>query len=178
MIINENDVLVHIITESKKKKRFTQEEDNIIINGVKSFGEDWKKISSLLQDRTEKQCKIRFHTYLKPGINSQPMTLEEAKLLIDLYKLLGPKWSAISKHFKGRSGNMLKNFFNCHVIKRPRKSKNAKKQHNKEPENITNENIEISADEFSIGLDLENLQTDDFLFYDTLDLNTNDMFWD
>lgn len=109
--------------KSNKKRLFTKEEDNIILDYVNTKGQNWKVISSLLNNRSEKQCRERYRTYLNPSLRNDPWTTEEDQKLISLYKQYGPKWVVIAKHFHGRSDNMIKNRFNYHIIKRPRKMK-------------------------------------------------------
>lgn len=117
--------MMNCANKSGKTKRrcFTKEEDALMMELIKRFGYDWKKIASIMIDRTEKQCRERFKAYLKPDINNKPWTEEEDAKLVSLYSTIGPKWVEISKYFRGRTDNMVKNRFNFHIIKRPRNSK-------------------------------------------------------
>lgn len=108
-------------TPRHKKRIFTKEEDEKILKYVNIYGQNWKEIASMIDGRTEKQCRERYRTYLNPSIRKDPFTPDEDALLIALYNSYGPKWAEISKHFIGRSDNMLKNRFNYHIIHRPRK---------------------------------------------------------
>lgn len=55
----------------RKRKKFTQEEDDAILQGCKLYGRDWKTIQyyggPALKDRTNEQIKDRFRTLVKQG---------------------------------------------------------------------------------------------------------------
>ena len=92
------------------RKAFSPEEDALIANLVKIHGtQKWDVVSSYLKGRNARQCRERWKSSLSPGLTNGPWTQEEDKLLIKLHSELGPKWSQIAKHFKGRSDYNVKN---------------------------------------------------------------------
>jgi len=60
----------------------------------------------------------RYINKLDPKINWHPFTKVEDKLILAMFKLLGKKWSKISKCLNGRPENMVKNRFYSHIKKR------------------------------------------------------------
>ena len=92
------------------RNKFTPEEDEqlrrlVEINGFK----DWKLVSSLMKNRTARQCRERYNDYLNPALNNCEWTMEEEKKLIDLINQYGKKWSFLKQFFPGRSDVNLKN---------------------------------------------------------------------
>lgn len=160
---------IHCISglKNNKKRPFTKEEDNIILDYIATNGPRWKEISSLLNGRSVKQCRERYRTYLNPSLRNDPWTDEEDQKLIILYKKYGPKWVEISKHFRGRSDNMIKNRFNYHIIKRPRNFKMDQKkimkllnEHDMPNDIIIKNEQKITDNSFSI---FEEFNMSDFL---------------
>lgn len=95
------------------KQQFTLEEDMKLQNLVQKYGtKNWQLISSIMQNRNERQCKERWTKYLSPELNNTPWTDEEDKLLVRKVKELGQKWVKISKEFNKRTDASLKNRWN------------------------------------------------------------------
>lgn len=96
------------------KGSWSKEEDNSILQLVNKLGKNWSLIAKLVPTRNGKQIRDRFINYLDPEINRKKFTEEEDQKIIKLYIEYGSKWSIISKHFKGRTGDMIKNrFYSC-----------------------------------------------------------------
>ncbi|EAY13266.1 Myb-like DNA-binding domain containing protein [Trichomonas vaginalis G3] len=153
-----------VMNQQKRKKRiFTKEEDDLILNYVNKYGQNWREIAGMLQGRTEKQCRERYRTYLNPSIRKDPWTPEEDNLLIQLYNTYGPKWAELAKHFQGRSDNMLKNRFNYHIIKRPRHSKNIY------PKKVIQENVPSETSAVSSPVNQEPVETGISIDFEDLD---------
>ena len=96
--------------KTKSKKKFTPEEDKIIIEQVKARGEKgWKHIAENVPGRTARQCRERWVNYLSPNVSLAPWTKEEDELLTKLVSEFGQQWSKISSNFKFRTDVMLKN---------------------------------------------------------------------
>lgn len=106
------------------RRNFTKSEDEQLTGLVSRFGENsWKDIARLMPNRNTRQCKERWNSYLSPRINHEAWSEEEDYLLIQKYKEIGPKWVELSKYFKGRSDNNVKNRWYTHLRKRPDQSK-------------------------------------------------------
>lgn len=65
-------------------------------------------------EKTGKQCRERWINYVNPDIIKSPLDEKEKRMLFQLYHEIGPLWSKMSKKFKNRSENILKNtFYQC-----------------------------------------------------------------
>lgn len=145
--------------------KWTKEEDDKIIELVRLYGRAWSIIARMFQSRNGKQIRDRYINVLDPSINKAKFTEEEDKLLTELYKRKGPKWSEISKYFPNRTTDMIKNrfhssikklFFCQEIVKKYRETKllSLKKQRQQEAKQIEKEfHNEIEDD---ISLDLNN----------------------
>jgi hypothetical protein len=57
--------------------KWTAEEDEILRTAVdKHEGKNWKKISDMLEGRTDVQCLHRWQKVLRPGLIKGPWTIE------------------------------------------------------------------------------------------------------
>lgn len=89
--------------ESAKRKpgaqpKFSKDDDTLLYNYVKEFGEDyWIKAANFIPSKTPKQCKDRWFCYINPNLNNAPWTDEEDEEIMRLFKLIGSKWSVMSK---------------------------------------------------------------------------------
>lgn len=92
------------------RRPFTFEEDQILINNASdSRQNDWEKISSLLHDRTPRQCRERWNKFLSSNINNIKWTKDEDDLLLSLINIYGIKWAKIASTMKGKSRINVKN---------------------------------------------------------------------
>ena len=97
----------------RTKNKFTSDEDQRLKDLVHEYGENsWEEVAEQMPGRNVRQCKDRWTRYLSPSVNKSKWTNEEEKLLIKLVKDLNFKWVQISKHFKGRTDNQIKNKWN------------------------------------------------------------------
>jgi len=118
----------------KKRTSFTLEEDYLLTILVNKFGVgSWTDISRHMIDRTPRQCKERWRSYLCPGISNSPWSKREDDLLIELCSKIGTKWVSIAKFFPGRSDCNVKNRWYTHIAKDLKKK-------DKEIKNIREEN--------------------------------------
>ena len=92
-----------------KRQLFSVEEDEVLRQLVEEFGPYWKKIASLMNGRTTRQCRERYQNYLAPGLRTEPWSPEEDHLLEKLVGENGFKWSIISKFFNQRTDVNIKN---------------------------------------------------------------------
>ena len=102
-----------------KKRQFSIYEDKIIIQYVQQNGpHQWGKLASMMENRTAKQCRERWHSFLDPSISKLPWTPEEDQILMNKVKEFGKKWALISKFLPGRSDSSVKNRWNLTLQKR------------------------------------------------------------
>lgn len=95
-----------------KRKYFSKEEDQKLIELVAKYGKDWVLIAEKMPERCIRQCRDRYEFYLDPNLNVEPFTLEEDKLLLHTIEISGKMWSQIANFFPGRTVIMLKNRYN------------------------------------------------------------------
>ncbi|RYR59828.1 hypothetical protein Ahy_A05g025805 isoform A [Arachis hypogaea] len=121
--------------ESNKKKEhrivmWTQEEDDILREQVGIHGtENWGIIASKFKDKTTRQCRRRWFTYLNSDFKKGGWSPEEDMLLCEAQKLLGNRWTEISKVVPGRTDNAVKNRFSTLRKKRAKYEALAKENH-------------------------------------------------
>jgi len=108
-------VIFNYYSESKSKKakkKFTSEEDEIIVNYVQKHGaKNWRFLTTILKNRTSRQIRERWVNYLDPNVSHGEWTKEEDELILELFNQNGTKWSVISKSFLNRTDVMIKNRF-------------------------------------------------------------------
>lgn len=103
------------------RRKFTPEEDKrltklISLNGSRR----WDQIALLMPGRTGRQCRDRFHNYLRPTLKNGPWTQEEDLLLQQKVSEIGRHWNKISRFFNGRSANNIKNRWYTYIDKNHR----------------------------------------------------------
>ncbi|XP_029147612.1 transcription factor MYB88 isoform X2 [Arachis hypogaea] len=110
--------------ESKKKGHivtWTQEfqEDDILREQIGIHGtENWAIIASKFKDKTTRQCRRRWYTYLNSDFKKGGWSPEEDLLLCEAQKLYGNRWTEIAKVVSGRTDNAVKNRFSTLCRKR------------------------------------------------------------
>ena len=104
---------LNVNASSKKgisKAKFRSEDDLRLQQLVTQYGDrNWRFISSLMGNRSPRQCRERWENYINPYLNKAPWTEEEDRLLEEKIKEYGQKWRTIVSYFHGRSKNSLKN---------------------------------------------------------------------
>lgn len=113
-----NDGSAFIGRKRKIRNKFTIEEDQKLRDLVSKYGDrSWGIISSLMENRSQRQCRERWKHYLSCDINEskKPWTKEEDLILILKYNELGPKWTKIARELPGRSDLQVKQRYFNHV---------------------------------------------------------------
>ncbi|KAK8508161.1 hypothetical protein V6N13_055614 [Hibiscus sabdariffa] len=107
----------------KKKERhivtWTQQEDDILREQISLHGtENWAIIASKFKDKTTRQCRRRWYTYLNSDFKKGGWSPEEDMLLCEAQKVFGNRWTEIAKVVSGRTDNAVKNRFSTLCKKR------------------------------------------------------------
>ncbi|XP_028399868.1 myb-related protein B-like [Dendronephthya gigantea] len=99
------------------KGRWTKEEDDRLKHLVESeSSEDWEKIASYFDDRSEHQCLHRWEKVLNPDLVKGAWTKEEDQQVVELVRRFGPKrWSTIAQHLPGRIGKQCRERWHNHL---------------------------------------------------------------
>lgn len=96
------------------KGKFSQDEDSILINAVREYGQNWSIIRKLkLSNRTPKQLRERWINYLNPEKQDLIWDTDKDKELLSKFLKCGSKWNLISKLIPGTTENLVKNRFYC-----------------------------------------------------------------
>ncbi|XP_004490015.1 transcription factor MYB88-like isoform X2 [Cicer arietinum] len=131
--------------ESKKKERhivtWTQEEDDILREQIGIHGtENWAIIASKFKDKTTRQCRRRWYTYLNSDFKKGGWSPEEDMLLCEAQKIFGNRWTEIAKVVSGRTDNAVKNRFST-LCKKRAKYEALAKENNTSYTNSNNKRI-------------------------------------
>ncbi|KHG16275.1 Myb-related B [Gossypium arboreum] len=121
--------------DSKKKERhivtWTQEEDDILREQISLHGtQNWAIIASKFKDKTTRQCRRRWYTYLNSDFKKGGWSPEEDMLLCEAQKIFGNRWTEIAKVVSGRTDNAVKNRFSTLCKKRAKYEALAKENSN------------------------------------------------
>jgi hypothetical protein len=110
---------INIPTERQANK-FTPVEDQLLLQLINIYGKkDWNEIANHLIDRTPKQCRNRFQTYLSPVQALHPWSIEEDEKLTMFVQTRGPHFDDFYEHFPERTVSNLKNRWYIHLIRKP-----------------------------------------------------------
>ncbi|KAK8101160.1 myb-like DNA-binding domain-containing protein [Apiospora kogelbergensis] len=106
---------------NQRRGPWSTEEDQTLMGLVHTQGAlNWVKIAGLLDSRTPKQCRERYHQNLKPSLNHDPISPEEGLLIEKLVVELGKRWAEIARRLHNRSDNAVKNWWNGSMNRRRR----------------------------------------------------------
>ncbi|XP_008797126.1 transcription factor MYB124-like [Phoenix dactylifera] len=106
----------------KKDRRivsWTPEEDDLLREQVALHGTiNWTKIASQFKDKSGRQCRRRWNSYLNSECKKGGWSPEEDNLLCEAQKVYGNRWTEIAKVVSGRTDNAVKNRFSTLCKKR------------------------------------------------------------
>ncbi|KAI5679066.1 hypothetical protein M9H77_10016 [Catharanthus roseus] len=139
----------------KQKERhivsWSQEEDDILREQIRIHGtENWAIIASKFKDKTTRQCRRRWFTYLNSDFKKGGWSPEEDMLLCEAQKVFGNRWTEIAKVVSGRTDNAVKNRFTTLCKKRAKHEALAKENKNASFINLNNKRVI-----FPIGLNTD-----------------------
>ncbi|XP_076947240.1 transcription factor MYB124-like [Bidens hawaiensis] len=119
----------------KQKERhivsWSQEEDDILREQIGIHGTDnWAIVASKFKDKSTRQCRRRWFTYLNSDFKKGGWSQEEDMLLCEAQKIFGNRWTEIAKVVSGRTDNAVKNRFST-LCKKRAKNEALAKENNK-----------------------------------------------
>ncbi|XXG87605.1 hypothetical protein AAC387_Pa11g2252 [Persea americana] len=132
---------------SKQKDRrivtWTPQEDDILREQIRIHGtESWTSIAARFKDKTSRQCRRRWYTYLNSECKKGSWTEEEDMILCEAQKIFGNRWTEIAKVVSGRTDNAVKNRFST-LCKKRAKLEALSKENNHEYINQNNKRVII-----------------------------------
>ncbi|URE08527.1 Myb-like DNA-binding domain [Musa troglodytarum] len=102
----------HVVT-------WTPREDDLLREHIAVHGTaDWRTITALFNDKTSRQCRRRWYTYMNSECKKGGWSAEEDMLLCEAQKIFGNRWTEIAKVVSGRTDNAVKNRFSTLCKKR------------------------------------------------------------
>ncbi|KAL8052527.1 hypothetical protein ABFX02_05G010700 [Erythranthe guttata] len=130
----------------KQKERhivsWSKEEDDILREQIRVHGtENWAIIASKFKDKTTRQCRRRWFTYLNSDFKKGGWSPEEDMLLCEAQKVFGNRWTEIAKVVSGRTDNAVKNRFTTLCKKRAKKEALAKENTTASFINLNNKRV-------------------------------------
>lgn len=98
---------------------WTPQEDEMLREQIRILGTDsWTIIAAQFKDKTSRQCRRRWYTYLNTDCKKGGWTEEEDIILCEAQKIFGNRWTEIAKVVSGRTDNAVKNRFSTLCKKR------------------------------------------------------------
>jgi len=94
-----------------EKRKWTRNEDIMLLDLYESIGANWIEISFRLPGRTPEDIQERFEDKLNPCLKRSKFDKEEDEKILLLHEKHGNQWNEISKYFRNRNAAMIKNRF-------------------------------------------------------------------
>ena len=106
--------------KQKIKKFWSGANDKALLSLMEAHGENWAAISQAFNFPfvTPKEVKDRFKNKLNPNLKRGRFSLEEDKIICQVYETFGPKWKEAIKILRNRTENMVKNRFYSYLKKK------------------------------------------------------------
>ncbi|RWR76161.1 SANT/Myb domain-containing protein [Cinnamomum micranthum f. kanehirae] len=122
---------------------WTPQEDNILREHIRIHGtERWTSVAAQFKDKTSRQCRRRWYTYLNSECKKGCWTEQEDKILCEAQKIYGNRWTEIAKVVSGRTDNAVKNRFST-LCKKQAKLQATTKENSNEHINLNNKRVII-----------------------------------
>ena len=80
-----------------KERSWKNKDDEKIAELVQFYGHDWRKINTHFPNKTAKQLKDRYESYLKPGLDLSKWDLASDLKLVRLLSIYGCDWVELAK---------------------------------------------------------------------------------
>ncbi|CAK69960.1 unnamed protein product (macronuclear) [Paramecium tetraurelia] len=104
--------------EKRTKRKWSTEEDRILLDSFELYGRQWIKIAEKLPGRTSKQVRDRYVNQINPTINHNEWSETEDRIIMKEFQQNGPRWAQIAKQLNNRSENQVKNRFYYTILKK------------------------------------------------------------
>ncbi|KAL7132888.1 hypothetical protein ABFS83_12G105000 [Erythranthe nasuta] len=143
-VINTTDLINGEVPKQKERHivSWSQEEDDILREQIRVHGtENWAIIASNFRDKTTRQCRRRWFTYLNSDFKKGGWSPEEDMLLCEAQKIFGNRWTEIAKVVSGRTDNAVKNRFTTLCKKRAKREALAKENNTASYINLNNKRV-------------------------------------
>jgi hypothetical protein len=94
---------------TKRRCRFTAEEDDRLRKLIAELGPNaWPLVSKSMPERSARQCRDRWCSYLSDWGQHTAWTPQEDRLLLEKIDQYGPHWARIARDLPNRSGLAVK----------------------------------------------------------------------